>query len=119
MAKPTIPQILGDGSTRLASAEPAPSSGLFIPDSVFVSAGLGTPATATAEAHLVALLVTVKIYLTQLNFDANIDQSIYVESGFTSFIQRGTDNISYRVDQPFNFNLAKIDEGITIDPTQY
>ena len=118
MAEPTIVQIFGTGATRLASGATTPSSGLFIPDSALQAAGLATPTTATAEGHLVAIAVNAKSYLTQTNFDGNIDQSLIVANGFSSFTTRGTDNTAYRQDQ-LTLNLAKIDAGSTIDPGNY
>lgn len=119
MAELTIVQIFGSGATRLANGAAAPSSGLFIPDSALTAAGLAAPATATAEGHLVAICKNAKASLTQTAFDSNIDQSIYVTDGFSSFTTRGTNNDPYRIDQPFVFNLAKPDTGSTIDPDDY
>ncbi len=53
-----------------------------------------------------ALLLAAKSYLSQSNFDANIDQSTIVAEGFPSFTTRGT--TQYRLDQ-ITFSLAKID----------
>lgn len=119
MAEPTITQIFGTGATRLANGAAAPSAGLFIPDSVLVAAGLTSPTTATAEGHLVSILIQAKGYLTQTNFDANIDQSVLINDGFTSFQTRGTDNDNYRIDQPFVVSLARLDDGTVIDPNNY
>ncbi|MEH1981409.1 MAG: hypothetical protein V7L27_19435 [Nostoc sp.] len=116
MAEPTLEQILGTGTTRLASGATTASTGLFIPDSALVAAGLATPSTATAEGHFVALLLAAKAYLTQSNFDANTDQSILLADGFSSFTTRGTTN--YRQDQ-ITVSLAKIDTSSTIDPDNY
>lgn len=118
MAEPTIAQIFGTGATRLANGATTSSAGLFIPDSVFTAAGLATPSSASAEGHLVALLLTIQTYLTQTNFNANIDQSVYVAAGFPSFTTRGTNNDSYRLDQ-LTFNLAKLDTAATIEPDDY
>lgn len=118
MSEPTIAQIFGTGATRLSNAAPAPSGGLFIPDSVLVAAGLTSPSTANAEGLLTAIILQAKTFLFQANFDANINQSIYIEDGFASFVGRGTNNISYRVDS-INFNLAKIDTNSTINPNDY
>jgi hypothetical protein len=119
MAEPTITQIFGTGATRLANGAAAPSAGLFIPDSVLVATGLTTPNTATAEGHLVSILIKAKEYLSQTNFDSNVDQSIYIANGFTSFQTRGTNNDNYRIDQPFVINLARLDDGTVIDPNNY
>ncbi|MEH2052052.1 hypothetical protein [Nostoc sp.] len=116
MAEPTLVQILGAGTTRLASGATTSTSGLFIPDSALTSAGLATPSTATAEGHLVAILLAAKSYLTQTNFDANTDQSILISDGFSSFTTRGTAN--YRQDQ-ITVSLAKEDTSSTIDPDNY
>ncbi|OYD93133.1 hypothetical protein CDG76_20790 [Nostoc sp. 'Peltigera membranacea cyanobiont' 210A] len=118
MAEPTLVQVFGTGTVRLANAAAAPSAGLFIPDSALQGAGLATPSTATAEGHLVAIAVNAKNYLTQTNFDANIDQSLIVADGFSSFTTRGTDSTAYRQDQ-LTLSLAKIDTGSTIDPDNY
>ncbi|MBN3957502.1 hypothetical protein [Nostoc sp. NMS8] len=116
MTEPTLVQILGAGTTRLASGATTSTSGLFIPDSALTSAGLATPSAATAEGHLVALLLAAKSYLTQTNFDANTDQSILISDGFSSFTTRGTAN--YRQDQ-ITVSLAKVDTSSTIDPDNY
>jgi hypothetical protein len=118
MAEPTVAQIFGTGATRLTSGATAPSAGLFIPDSALVTAGLGTPSTATAEGHLVAIIKNAETGLTQAGFDADTDQSVYVANGFPSFTNRGTNSDSYRVDQKI-FNLAQLDQLATIDPDNY
>jgi hypothetical protein len=116
MAEKTIPQVFGTGAERLASGATTPSAGLFIPDSVLISAGLATPSSATAEGHLTAILLTTQGTMTQAGFDADTDQSIYASNGFSSFTTRGT--TPYRVDQ-ITYNLAKIDSGATLDPDDY
>jgi phosphate-selective porin len=118
MAEPTIAQIFGTGATRLASGATAPSAGLFIPDTALQAAGLATPTTATAEGHLAAVVIKAESHLTQANFDANIDQSIYISKGYSSFVTRGTNNDDYRVNQ-LTINLATIDTNNTIDPDNY
>ncbi|WP_227789276.1 MULTISPECIES: hypothetical protein [unclassified Nodularia (in: cyanobacteria)] len=114
----TVVEVFGTGAARLASGATTPESGLFIPDSALEDAGLATPATATAEGHLAAILVGAQSTLTQAGYDANIDQSLYLLPGFTSFVSRGVDNDSYRVDQ-ITVSLAKLDTGSTIDPGAY
>ncbi|MEH1857491.1 MAG: hypothetical protein V7L21_05715 [Nostoc sp.] len=118
MAEPTLVQIFGTGATRLASGATTPSSGLFIPDSALQTAGLNTPSTGSAEGHLAAVVLNAKTYLTQANFDANIDQSLIIANGYSSFTTRGTNNDSYRQDQ-LTLTLAKIDIGATLDPDSY
>ncbi|WP_445626457.1 hypothetical protein [Nostoc sp. DSM 114167] len=116
--EPNLGQVFGTGTTRLASGATTTTSGLFIPDSAFVAVGLATPTTATAEGHLVAIVKNAESYLTQSNFDSNIDQSLIVTDGFSSFTTRGTDNTPYRQDQK-TISLAKPDTGSTINPGDY
>ncbi|MDF5736798.1 MULTISPECIES: hypothetical protein [unclassified Nostoc] len=118
MPEPTFVQTFGTGTVRLASGAAAPSSGLFIPDSALQAAGLANPSTATAEGHLVAVTINAQNYLSQANFDSNIDQSLIIAKGFSSFTTRGTDNTEYRQDQ-ITLSLTKIDGGATIDPDDY
>jgi hypothetical protein len=116
MPEKSLTQLLGTGATRLASAAAAPSAGLFIPDSLLISAGLTTPSTATAEGHIVAIVKLLKNNLTQTAYDNDNDNSVYISDGFPSFTTRGT--TQYRVDQVI-VNLAKIDSESIIDPTKY
>lgn len=118
MAEPSFVQIFGTGVVRLASGATTPSAGLFIPDSALQIAGLTTPTTASAEGHLVAINLNAKSYLSESNFDANIDQSIYLEDGSPGFTTRGTDNTRYRTDQ-ISMILSKVDTGATINPSSY
>ncbi|MEH2136849.1 hypothetical protein [Nostoc sp.] len=118
MSEPTIVQVFGSNATRLASGATTSTSGLFIPDSALMTAGLTTPSTASAEGHLVAVIKNAESYLTQTNFDANIDQSLIVSDGFSSFTTRGSDNTAYRQDQK-TISLAKVDIGSTVNPGDY
>ncbi|MBD2243223.1 hypothetical protein H6G26_06205 [Nostoc sp. FACHB-888] len=72
----------------------------------------------TAESLLVGILLKAEATLTQTSFDANLDQSIYFSTGFSSFTNRGPNNDSYRVDQ-LTVNLVKPDTGSIIDPDDY
>ncbi|MBE9202111.1 MULTISPECIES: hypothetical protein [unclassified Nodularia (in: cyanobacteria)] len=118
MAEKTVAETFGAGAARLASGVTTSESGLFIPDSALVTSGLATPATATAEGHLAAILVGAQSALTQSSYDTNIDQSLYLAPGFASFTTRGVDNDPYRIDQ-IVISLAKLDSGSTIDPSAY
>lgn len=109
MAEPTLVQIFGTGATQDNSSITIQKAALT---------GLTASSSNKAEALLVAIILKAQSYLTQTNFDADIDQSIYVSSGFSSFTTRGTNNAPYRVDQ-LTFNLAKSDAGATLDPDDY
>jgi len=117
MAEPTLEQVFGTGTLRLASSATTPSAGIFIPDSVLVAQGLGTPSTATAEAQFVALIKASMVNLTSTNFNTDVDRSLYWITGFPGFITR-SDNLSYRTDS-LTLNLAKKDNSSTISPSDY
>ncbi len=107
MPEPTLQQIFGSNATQDATTITLNKSDLGI-----------TASSATGEAILAGVILKAEAYLTQANFDANTDQSIYISDGFSSFTTRGTNNTSYRVDQR-TINLAKIDSGATLDPNNY
>ena len=118
MAELTLSEVFGAGSTKVASGETVSESGLFIPDSVLSAVGLSSPSTATADAHLTAILLVLESNLTQEAFDVDVDKSIYTERGFPRFITRGTENTPHRFDF-ITFNIAKPDSGATLNPDDY
>jgi hypothetical protein len=109
MAEPTLVQVFGTGATQDATTITISKADLT---------GLTASTTNTAESLLTALILKAKTYLNQTNFDANIDQSIVIDTGFSSFTNRGTNNTPYRTDQ-LTISLAKIDSGSTLDPDDY
>ena len=118
MAEPTVENIFGTGAQRLTSTTPAPSDGLFIPDSALTAAGLDTPSSATAEQHFVAIIVNARGNLTLTAFDGDTDRSIYIEDGFATFTNRGENSDRYQVD-PVTVNLAKQNLVTALDPDDY
>lgn len=109
MAEPTLVQVFGASATQNSTTITITKADLT---------GLTASGTNSAESLLAAIIFKAQAYLTQTNFDANSDQSIYAASGFSSFTTRGTNNDSYRVDQ-VTFNFAKADTGATLDPDDY
>lgn len=109
MAEPTLTQVFGTNATQSATTVTITKADLT---------GLTASASNTAESLLIAILLKVQTYLTQTNFDANIDQSVVVANGFPSLTTRGVNNTSYRVDQ-LNVNFAKLDTAATVDPDDY
>ncbi|WP_071190988.1 hypothetical protein [Trichormus sp. NMC-1] len=107
MAEPTLQQIFGNGATQTATTVTLLKSDIGVTDAV-----------AKGEAILAGTALKAKTYLTQANFDANIDQSVVVEEGFSSFITRGEGNISYRNDQ-LTLTFSKVDSGATLNPNDY
>lgn len=109
MAEPTLSSVFGANATQTATTITIDKADL---------PGLTAAANNTAESLLTGLLLRAQLGLTQVGFDADIDQSIYIASGFPSFTFRGINNDSYRVDQ-LTVNLAKPDTAGTIDPDDY
>jgi hypothetical protein len=109
MSEPTLQQVLGANATQDANTITIYKSDLT---------GLTPQAENTAESIVVGMLLKILQTLSQDNFDANIDQSIYLSLGFPNFTFRGTNQDSYRVDV-ININLAKPDTAGTIDPDDY
>lgn len=109
MAEPTLVQVFGASATQTATTITITKSDL---------PGLTASATNTAESLLTGILLQAKVGLTKATFDTNLDQSLYIESGFPGFVFRGTNNDSYRNDS-LTINLTKIDTAATIDPDNY
>jgi hypothetical protein len=109
MAEPTLIDIFGAGATQDATTITIQKTSL---------PRLTPSANNTAESLFTGIILKAQTSLTQTSFDGNIDQSIYLSTGFPSFTNRGADNTQYRVDQ-LNINLAKVDTGSTIDPDDY
>ncbi|MBD2570441.1 hypothetical protein H6G59_21590 [Anabaena lutea FACHB-196] len=109
MPKSTLTEVFGENATQTATS-------VTIQKADFAT--LTASASNSGSSLLSALLIKNKATLTQAAFDADVDKSIYLSEGFTSFIPRGTDNTQYRVDQ-IVVNLAKIDEDVTLDPDNY
>jgi hypothetical protein len=111
MTEPTLIQIFGTDATQDANT-------VTIQKSALATVGLTASANNKAESILAAILLLARINLNQSNFDTDIDYSIVIESGFSSFIARGTNNTPYRVDQ-LTVNLAKPDSSSILDPNDY
>jgi hypothetical protein len=109
MAELTLVEVFGTGATQDATTITIQKSSL---------PRLTPSASNTAESLFTGIVLKAQAQLTQTSFDANIDQSIYLGTGFPSFTNRGADNTQYRVDQ-LTINLAKIDDAATIDPDDY
>ena len=107
MAEPTLQQIFGANATQDATTITISKADLF---------GLTASASNTGESILVSINLTARNYLTEANYVSNIDQSIYIEDGLSSFTTR--EDTAYRQDQ-ITFNLAKIDTSNAINPDDY
>lgn len=109
MAEPTLSEVFGAGATQTSTTITILKADLL---------GLTASANNKAEGLLVGIILKAQAALTQTAFDADIDRSIYIASGFPTFAFRGTNNDQYRVDQ-LTVNLSKIDTAVTIDPDDY
>ena len=109
MAEPSLQEIFGANATQTATEVIIRKGDLL---------GLTASANNTGESLFVGILITAKGYLTESNFDENIDQNVYIDAGIASFRSRGTENISYRTDQ-LTTTLAKVDINNVIDPNNY
>lgn len=111
MAEPTLQEIFGAGATQDANS-------LIIDKADLAAVGLTADANNTAESLYLAINLLAQKYLTETNFDSNIDQSVYVETGLSSFTNRGENNEAYRTDQLL-INLAKLDTDADLNPDDY
>lgn len=109
MAEPTLTQVFGAGATQTATTITIVKADL---------PGLTASATNRAESLIVGILLKAKAGLAKTTFETELDQSVYIESGFPGFSFRGTNNDSYRVDQ-LTVNLSKLDTAGIIDPDDY
>ena len=109
MAEPTLTEIFGIGASQTATE-------ITLTKADFTN--LTADANNTAESLLIAILLKASENLTLVSFDSNLDQSTYVEPGFSSFTNRGENNDQYRTDQ-LVVNLAKLDTSAVIDPDDY
>lgn len=117
MAEPTF-EIFGTGTQRIASSTTVTESGLFIPDSDLIAAGLGSPDTATAEGHLAAIVKKSREVLTEENYNANLDQSIYYTAGFNQFVNR--DGVTGQLRQDvIEIRFVKPDINSSLSPGDY
>jgi hypothetical protein len=110
MAEPTITAVFGAGASQTATT-------ITITKSDLVSTGLTASASNTAESLLAAIVLKAKEALTQTAFTTNIDQSITVEPGFNSIVQRAGTNgvaVEYRQFQ-YNIGFHKLDN-LVLDP---
>lgn len=109
MAEPTLSEVFGSGSSQTDTQLIISKADL---------SNLTASASNTAESLLIAIMLKAQSYLSQTKFDANIDQSVYISPGFSSFTTRGANNDAYRIDQ-LTINASKIDSGSTLDPDDY
>lgn len=113
MAEPTITQVFGAGAAQTATS-------ITIQKADLASTGLTASGTNTAESLLTAIVLKAREHLTPTNFESNTDQSITIEPGFNSIIQRVNSSgglTEYRQFQ-YQFNAHTLDNSV-IDPDDF
>ena len=76
MAEPTLTQVFGTNAAQTATTLTITKADLT---------GLTASANNSAESLFVAILLKAKSYLTTTNYEANIDQSVVIETpGFNA-----------------------------------
>lgn len=109
MAKPTLVEVFGTGTTQDTNT-------ITIQKSALSTVGLTPSANNTAESILVALVKIGAITLTQTNYDANPDQSVVITKNLDSIGYRG-DN-AY-IQTPYEIRFSKLAPSTEIDPDDY
>ena len=111
MAEPTLTQVFGPGATLTAT-----SLNILLAD--LSANGLDITGSPTAEGLLVALLMEIRKILTEVNYGTNLDQSIYIEDGFSTENIRGVANSAFKV-EPVIVNLTRPKTSTIFDPNAY
>lgn len=109
MAEPTLAQVFGTNATQN-------STQLVISKSDLAAVGLTASATNTPESLLAAIIVFAQATLTEVAYDANLDQSIIITDGTDSLITRN--NVTYRQASK-TIEFYKPDSSGTFDPDDY
>lgn len=109
MAEPTLSAIFGAAAVQTADS-------LTIAKADLAAVGLTPAAENKAEALFTAIVKQAEATLTASNQELNIDQSIVIEDGFPSLIEKN--NQAYRRNQK-TINFDKLDTQAGIDPDDY
>lgn len=110
MAEPTLTQVFGAGAVQDATTFTITKADLT---------GLTASANNSAESLFVAILLKAKSYLTTVNYEANIDQSVVIETpGFNAQSLVTRNNAQYR-QYSETVNLYKVDSSSAIDPDDF
>jgi hypothetical protein len=109
MAEPTLLEVFGAGATQTATE-------LRISKADLTTVGLTASGTNTPESLLAAIIALAQLRLTELAFDANIDQSITITNGTDALISRN--GKTYRQTNK-TVEFYKVDNVGTFDPDDY
>lgn len=110
MAEPTLQEVFGAGATQTATTLTILKSDLL----------LTATATNRAEQLFAGILKKATTKLSQTNFDANVDQSIAIGTGFDSLAYRTNGaNQETLLLTPLTVNFAKVQASGGITPDDY
>ncbi len=109
MAEPTLTGIFGSNATQSASQ-------LTISKADLAAVGLTASATNTPESLLAAIVALAQVTLTEVAYDANLDQSIIITDGTDSLVTRNS--VTYRQSTK-TMEFFKLDNSGTFDPDDY
>lgn len=109
MAEPTLQQLFGANATQDMNS-------LIIDKTDLVAIGLTASATNSAESLLAAIIAIAQQTLTTTNQEANPEQSVVVEDGLESLINRN-DQTYRQLTKSISFE--KLDAQSVFDPDDY
>jgi hypothetical protein len=108
MSEPTLTQIFGAGATQDLETIVIQKSSLI---------GLSASSSNSPESLLCALLLVAKQFLSEEQFNNNIDSSTFITSGYSSFITR--DSVTFRTDSLGVFFSKADGTNATLNPNDY
>lgn len=109
MAEPLLTAVFGPNATQTATE-------LIISKADLAVVGLTAAADNKAESLFTAIILQAEAALTPTNQATNADQSIIIEDGFPSLVDRN--NTAYRRNQK-TISFDKLDTQSSIDPDDY
>lgn len=109
MAEPTLIALFGPNAVQDANS-------ITISKTDLATVGLTPSANNSAEALFTAIVKKAGSVLTVSGQDSNPDQSITIEDGFPSIVQRN--ELNYRQNSK-TINFQKVDTQSEIDPDDY
>ena len=109
MAEPTLIQVFGTGALQDATT-------ITISKTDLETVGLTPVASNRAESILAAIVKLASNYLTETNFDSDIDQSITIVPNEDTLITRN--NVRYR-QASMTVEFSKPDQASVFSPMDY
>lgn len=113
MAEPTLTQIFGANATQTETT-------LTISKTDLATVGLTVSANNTAESLIASLIKLWSNSLTEINYDENADQSVYLARSSPNLVTRVINDelTQYRQDS-YSIVFSKLENTSDIDPDNY